>query len=65
MFSERYGQSILLLSNSIIYNLACLSEAINRYNVDDDQNYCKELFDFFTESNGGIIVFIACTELKI
>jgi hypothetical protein len=36
MFSKRYGPSIFLLNNLIKYNLACLSEAINRLNVVND-----------------------------
>ena len=45
------------LRNLIIYDLASLSKAINRHNV-DDLNYCEELVDIvFTESNE------ACTEL--
>ena len=39
---------------------------INRYNVDSDYNYREELVEsFISESNGGISVFIACTEPKI
>ena len=46
------------LRNLIIYDLASLSKAINRHNVDKDFNYCEELVDIvFTESNE------ACTEL--
>jgi hypothetical protein len=46
------------LRNLIIYDLAWLSKAINRDNVDNDFNYCEELVDIvFTESNE------ACTEL--
>jgi hypothetical protein len=37
---------------------------INRYNVDN--NYREELVEsFISESDGGISVFIACTEPKI
>ena len=46
------------LRNLIIYDLASLSKAINRHNVDNDFNYCEELVDIvFTESNE------ACIEL--
>jgi hypothetical protein len=39
---------------------------INPYNVDNDYNYKEELVEsFISESNGGISVFIACTEPKI
>jgi hypothetical protein len=39
---------------------------INRCNVDNDYNYSEELVEsFISESNGGISVFIACTETKI
>jgi hypothetical protein len=39
---------------------------INRYNVDNDCNCTEELVEsFISESNGGISVFIACTEPKI
>ena len=39
---------------------------INRYNVDNDYNYREELVEsFMSESNGGISVFIACTEFHI
>ena len=39
---------------------------INRYNVDNEYNYREELVEsFISESNGGIFVFIACTEPKI
>jgi hypothetical protein len=39
---------------------------INRYNVDNDYNYREELVEsFISESNGGISVFIACTERNI
>ena len=37
---------------------------INRYNVDNDYNY-RISISFISESNGGISVFIACTEPKI
>ena len=47
-------------------NALKLSKAINRYNVDNDYNYREELVkSFISESNGGISVFIACTEPKI
>jgi hypothetical protein len=37
-----------------------------RYNADNDYNYTEELVEsFISESNGGISVFIACTEPKI
>jgi hypothetical protein len=36
------------------------------YNVDNDYNYSEKLIEsFISESNGGISVFIACTEPKI
>ena len=39
---------------------------INRYNVNNDYNYRLELVDLLnSESNGGISVFIACTEPKV
>ena len=39
---------------------------INPYNVDNDYDYSEELVEsFISESNGGISVFIACTEPKI
>jgi hypothetical protein len=38
---------------------------INRYIVDNDYNYREELVEFISESNGGISVFIACTEPKV
>jgi hypothetical protein len=39
---------------------------INRYNVDNDYNCTEKLVEsFISESNGGISVFIACTEQKI
>jgi hypothetical protein len=35
-------------------------------NVSNDYNYSEELIEsFISESNGGISVFIACTEPKI
>jgi hypothetical protein len=40
-----------------------LQRPINRYNVDNDYNYSEELVEsFISKSNGGISVFIACTE---
>jgi hypothetical protein len=39
---------------------------MNRYNIDIDYNYSEELIEsFISESNGGISVFIACTEPKV
>ena len=39
---------------------------INHYNVDNDYNYSEESVEsFISKSNGGISVFIACTEPKI
>jgi hypothetical protein len=41
-------------------------QRLNRYNVDTDYNYSEESVEsFISESNGGISVFIACTEPKI
>jgi hypothetical protein len=54
------------LRNLIQYDRVLIQRPINRYNVDNDYNYREELVEsFISESNGGISVFIACTEPKI
>jgi hypothetical protein len=50
----------------IQYGRVLIQRSINRYNVDNDYNYREELVEsFISESNGGISVFIACTEPMI
>ena len=64
--------------NLMKYDTACPLKVVNRYNVDIllylsigisslNRIYLQEFIDrnFFTESNGIIFIYIACTERKI